>query len=84
MVRFWQPCQETVIVRWSLKLRPRLFYNIYGTTIRIDGVSEMKLDRKGRVYQHRVDITDRHRIKFDLNFQPFAQLAPVKATTLVS
>jgi len=83
VLRFWQPCQETVLVRWSMKLRPRLFYDIYGTTVQIDGVSEMKLDREGRVYQHRADITDRHKIKFDLNFRPFALIAPAKATSLV-
>jgi len=83
VLRFWQPCQETLLVRWSMKFRPRLFYAIYGTTLQIDGVSEMKLDCKGRIYQHRVDITDRHKIKFDLNFQPFARVTPVKATTLI-
>ena len=64
-----------------MKFRPRLLYNVYGTTIQLDGVSELKMDRLGRIYHHRVDITDRHKIKFDLNFRPFANRLPQKAMT---
>lgn len=74
-MRFWQPCKETVIIRWSMKLRPRLLHKLYGTTLQIDGVSEISMNREGKIYQHRVDITDHHKIKFDLNLQAFAKHA---------
>ena len=83
VLRFWQPSKESVIIRWSMKFRPRVFHGIYGTTLQMDGVSEIKLDRQGRIYQHQVDVTDRHKVKFDLDFQRFAQNVLREATVAV-
>eukprot|EP00210_Caulerpa_lentillifera_P001114 g1075.t1 len=71
VLRFWQPCKEMIVVRWSIKFRPRLLYRVYGTTVQIDGVSEFKLNQRGQIYQHSVDISDHHNFKFDLQFHSF-------------
>lgn len=71
VLRFWQPCKETIVVRWSVKIYPRLLYNISGTIVQIDGISEFKLNQRGKIYQHSIDISDHHNFKFDLHFQSF-------------
>eukprot|EP00210_Caulerpa_lentillifera_P009044 g8631.t1 len=73
MLRFWQPCKETILIRWSVKIYPRLLYNISGTIVQIDGISEFKLNQRGKIYQHSVDISDHHNVKFDLHFQSFIE-----------
>jgi len=71
VLRFWQPSKETVVVRWSMKFCPRVLYRVYGTTVQIDGISRFRLNQRGKIYQHSVDISDHHNIKFDLHFHSF-------------
>lgn len=48
----WQPMDNVILVRWTVHGIPRVPWESHG---RFDGVSEYKLDRKGKIYEHKVD-----------------------------
>ncbi|KAJ1396211.1 hypothetical protein SESBI_32711 [Sesbania bispinosa] len=48
----WQPVENVIMVRWTVHGIPRVPWESRG---RFDGTSEYKLDREGKIYEHRVD-----------------------------
>ncbi|XP_068664851.1 uncharacterized protein [Aristolochia californica] len=47
-----QPVENTVLIRWAVHGIPRVPWESHG---RFDGTSEYKLDRNGKIFEHRVD-----------------------------
>ncbi|MBA0736221.1 hypothetical protein Gogos_009792 [Gossypium gossypioides] len=54
IVSVWQPMENVIMVRWTIHGIPRVPWESHG---RFDGTSEYKLDKKGKIYEHRVDNT---------------------------
>ncbi|KAB2068546.1 hypothetical protein ERO13_A08G033400v2 [Gossypium hirsutum] len=54
IVSVWQPMENVIMVRWTIHGIPRVPWESRG---RFDGTSEYKLDKKGKIYEHRVDNT---------------------------
>ena len=50
--RIWQPESHVIIIRWCVHGVPRLPWESHG---RFDGTSEYRLDRKGKIFSHKVD-----------------------------
>ncbi|KAJ1413812.1 hypothetical protein SESBI_19306 [Sesbania bispinosa] len=48
----WQPVENVIMVRWIVHGIPRVPWESHG---RFDGTSEYKLDKKGKIFEHRVD-----------------------------
>ncbi|KAJ6818394.1 uncharacterized protein M6B38_405675 [Iris pallida] len=51
IVSVWQPVKNVVMIRWIVHGIPRVPWEARG---RFDGISEYKLDKKGKIYEHRV------------------------------
>lgn len=47
-----QPMDNVIMIRWTIHGIPRVPWESRG---RFDGTSEYKLDKKGKIYEHRVD-----------------------------
>ncbi|XP_054783783.1 uncharacterized protein LOC129290803 [Prosopis cineraria] len=52
IISMWQPVESTIMVRWTIHGIPRVPWESRG---RFDGTSEYKLDKEGKIYEHRVD-----------------------------
>jgi hypothetical protein len=52
IVRVWQPSDNVIMVRWTVHGIPRVPWEAQG---HFDGTSEYKLDKDGRIYEHKVD-----------------------------
>eukprot|EP00271_Cylindrocystis_brebissonii_P019949 TRINITY_DN6377_c0_g1_i1.p1 TRINITY_DN6377_c0_g1~~TRINITY_DN6377_c0_g1_i1.p1 ORF type:complete len:422 (-),score=54.21 TRINITY_DN6377_c0_g1_i1:2438-3703(-) len=52
VVRVWQPSDKVIMVRWSVRGLPRVPWEAQG---HFDGTSEYKLDKDGKIYEHKVD-----------------------------
>ncbi|MED6111292.1 hypothetical protein PIB30_051146 [Stylosanthes scabra] len=52
VISVWQPVENVIMVRWSVHGILQIPWESRG---RFDGTSEYKLDRKGKIYEHRVD-----------------------------
>ncbi|KAK1275257.1 hypothetical protein QJS04_geneDACA011154 [Acorus gramineus] len=52
IVRVWQPVENVIMIRWIVHGIPRVPWESYG---RFDGTSEYKLDKNGKIYEHKVD-----------------------------
>eukprot|EP00270_Netrium_digitus_P008796 TRINITY_DN2645_c0_g2_i2.p1 TRINITY_DN2645_c0_g2~~TRINITY_DN2645_c0_g2_i2.p1 ORF type:complete len:348 (-),score=60.01 TRINITY_DN2645_c0_g2_i2:271-1314(-) len=50
--RIWQPNDRVIMVRWSVRGIPRVPWDAQG---QFDGTSEYKLDKNGKIYEHKVD-----------------------------
>ncbi|GJT53736.1 hypothetical protein Tco_0988790 [Tanacetum coccineum] len=50
--RVWQPSENLILIRWNLKGVPRVPWEAKGE---FQGTSRYKLDRKGKIYEHKVD-----------------------------
>lgn len=50
--RIWQPNDNILMVRWSIRGIPRVPWEAQG---RFDGTSEYRLDKNGKIYLHKVD-----------------------------
>ncbi|KAG5100864.1 hypothetical protein JHK82_045916 [Glycine max] len=48
----WQPVENVIMVRWTVHGIPRVLWESRG---RFDGTSEYKLDKQGKIFEHRVD-----------------------------
>lgn len=48
----WQPVENTIMVRWTIHGVPRVPWESHGS---FDGTSEYKLDKEGKIFEHRVD-----------------------------
>ncbi|KAK7285836.1 hypothetical protein RJT34_20618 [Clitoria ternatea] len=48
----WQPVENVIMVRWTVHGIPRVPWESRG---RFDGTSEYKLDKDGKIFEHRVD-----------------------------
>ncbi|XVF73102.1 hypothetical protein PTKIN_Ptkin12aG0174300 [Pterospermum kingtungense] len=51
IVGVWQPVENVIMVRWTVHGIPRVPWESRG---RFDGTSEYKLDKNGKIYEHRV------------------------------
>ncbi|KAL7002436.1 hypothetical protein U1Q18_003590 [Sarracenia purpurea var. burkii] len=51
IISVWQPSRGTIMVRWTVHGIPRVPWESHG---RFDGTSEYKLDKNGKIYEHRV------------------------------
>eukprot|EP00897_Mesotaenium_endlicherianum_P000447 jgi/Mesen1/10402/ME000081S09795 len=49
--RIWQPNDKTIMVRWAVRGLPRVPWEAQG---HFDGTSEYKLDKAGKIYEHKV------------------------------
>lgn len=52
LISVWQPVENVIMVRWTVHGIPRV---PWGSRGRFDGTSEYKLDKEGKIYEHRVD-----------------------------
>ncbi|XP_066363159.1 uncharacterized protein [Miscanthus floridulus] len=52
IVSIWQPVENVIMVRWIVNGIPRVPWEGNG---RFDGTSEYKLDKNGKIYEHKVD-----------------------------
>ncbi|BFG22079.1 hypothetical protein CerSpe_083530 [Prunus speciosa] len=52
VISVWQPMDSVIMVRWTVHGIPRVPWDSRG---RFDGTSEYKLDKKGKIFEHRVD-----------------------------
>ncbi|XP_015888810.1 uncharacterized protein LOC107423711 [Ziziphus jujuba] len=52
IISVWQPVESVIMVRWTVHGIPRVPWESRG---RFDGTSEYKLDKKGKIFEHRVD-----------------------------
>ncbi|CAN6443906.1 unnamed protein product [Victoria cruziana] len=52
ILSIWQPVENVIMIRWTVHGMPRVFWDSHG---RFDATSEYKLDRNGKIYEHRVD-----------------------------
>ncbi|XP_031278573.1 uncharacterized protein LOC116137029 [Pistacia vera] len=52
VVSVWQPMENIIMVRWTVHGIPRVPWESRG---RFDGTSEYKLDKNGKIFEHRVD-----------------------------
>ncbi|XP_020097433.1 uncharacterized protein LOC109716414 [Ananas comosus] len=52
IVSVWQPVENVIMIRWIVHGIPRVPWESHG---RFDGTSEYKLDKNGKIYEHRVD-----------------------------
>ncbi|KAG2679567.1 hypothetical protein I3760_11G055800 [Carya illinoinensis] len=50
--RIWQPSENLILIRWNLKGVPRVPWEAKG---QFQGTSRYKLDRNGKIYEHKVD-----------------------------
>ncbi|CAN8240437.1 unnamed protein product [Cochlearia groenlandica] len=69
--RVWQPSENIILVRWNLKGVPRVPWEAKGE---FQGTSQYKLDRNGKIYEHKVD---------NLAFNFPHQLKPVTASSVL-
>ncbi|KAG6502511.1 hypothetical protein ZIOFF_034792 [Zingiber officinale] len=67
--RVWQPSENIILIRWELEGVPRVPWEARGT---FQGTSWYKLDRNGKIYEHKVD-------NVALNFPQ----APIKPVTMM-
>ncbi|XP_059634284.1 uncharacterized protein LOC132276726 [Cornus florida] len=51
IISVWQPVESTIIVRWTVHGIPRVPWESRG---RFDGISEYKLDKHGKIFEHQV------------------------------
>ncbi|KAJ9535235.1 hypothetical protein OSB04_un001678 [Centaurea solstitialis] len=51
IVSVWQPSENTIMIRWIVHGIPRVPWESRG---RFDATSEYKLDKNGKIYEHRV------------------------------
>lgn len=52
LISVWQPVENVIMVRWTVHGIPRVPWESRG---RFDGTSEYKLDKQGKIFEHRVD-----------------------------
>ncbi|XP_027355912.1 uncharacterized protein LOC113865510 [Abrus precatorius] len=50
--RIWQPSENMILIRWNLRGVPRVPWEAKGE---FQGTSRYKLDRNGKIYEHKVD-----------------------------
>ncbi|XP_052208396.1 uncharacterized protein LOC127812109 [Diospyros lotus] len=52
VLRIWQPSENVILIRWNLRGIPRVPWEAKG---QFQGTSRYKLDRHGKIYEHKVD-----------------------------
>ncbi|XP_077252173.1 DUF2358 family protein (DUF2358) [Tasmannia lanceolata] len=52
IVSVWQPLENVIMIRWTVHGIPRVPWESHG---RFDGISSYKLDKEGKIFEHRVD-----------------------------
>lgn len=52
IISVWQPMENVIMVRWTVHGIPRVPWESRG---RFDATSEYKLDKNGKIFEHRVD-----------------------------
>ncbi|XP_058218559.1 uncharacterized protein LOC131329460 [Rhododendron vialii] len=52
VLRIWQPSENVILIRWNLRGIPRVPWEAKG---QFQGTSRYKLDRNGKIYEHKVD-----------------------------
>ena len=50
--RIWQPSVNEILIRWNLRGVPRVPWEAKGE---FQGTSRYKVDRNGKIYEHKVD-----------------------------
>lgn len=71
--RIWQPSENVILIRWELQGIPRVPWEARGS---FQGTSWYKLDRNGKIYEHKVD-------NLALNF-PRVEVGPRTVIDLVA
>ncbi|KAJ7982078.1 NTF2-like domain containing protein [Quillaja saponaria] len=70
--RIWQPSENVILIRWNLRGVPRVPWEAEG---QFQGTSRYKLDRNGKIYEHKVD---------NLSFNFPQAIKPVSVMDLVT
>ncbi|ERN00573.1 hypothetical protein AMTR_s00102p00142950, partial [Amborella trichopoda] len=52
IMRVWQPSENFILIQWTIRSVPRVPWEVVG---QFQGTSKYKLDREGKIYEHRVD-----------------------------
>jgi hypothetical protein len=52
IISVWQPMENSIMVRWTVHGIPRVPWESHG---QFDATSEYKFDKKGKIFEHRVD-----------------------------
>uniref|UniRef100_M8C7X6 Uncharacterized protein n=1 Tax=Aegilops tauschii TaxID=37682 RepID=M8C7X6_AEGTA len=55
IVSIWQPAENLIMIRWIAHGIPRVPWDGHA---RFDGASVYKLDRNGKIYEHKLPVTD--------------------------
>ncbi|XP_061336734.1 uncharacterized protein LOC133283838 [Gastrolobium bilobum] len=71
--RVWQPSENVILIRWNLRGVPRVPWETKGE---FQGTSRYKLDRSGKIYEHKVDNLA---FNFPQNIKPVSVLDLVTA-----
>lgn len=71
--RVWQPSENVILIRWNLRGIPRVPWEAKG---QFQGTSRYKLDRKGKIYEHKVDNLA---FNFPQNLKPAASVLDLVA-----
>ncbi|XVE74269.1 hypothetical protein DITRI_Ditri12bG0003100 [Diplodiscus trichospermus] len=66
--RVWQPSENVILIRWNLRGVPRVPWEAKG---QFQGTSRYKLDRNGKIYEHKVDNLA---FNFPLSLKPAASV----------
>ncbi|KAL9321998.1 hypothetical protein ACSQ67_010051 [Phaseolus vulgaris] len=72
--RVWQPSENVILIRWNLRGVPRVPWEAKGE---FQGTSRYKLDRNGKIYEHKVDNLA---FNFPQNIKPVSVLDLVSAS----
>ncbi|XP_020399808.1 uncharacterized protein [Zea mays] len=54
VVSIWQPAENSILLRWTAHGVPRVPWGWWDGHARFDGASVYKLDRNGKIYEHKV------------------------------
>jgi hypothetical protein len=76
--RIWQPSDRVIIVRWAVRGIPRVPWNAQGL---FEGTSEYKLDKNGKIYEHKVDNIARNQPPFLRTPDVLRLLSPAPCAT---
>lgn len=79
VLRIWKPQDNVIMVRWCVKGIPRVPWEAQG---HFDGTSEYKLDKNGKIYEHKVDnvVMNNRRLFAPISVLDFLRLAGVRQT----
>ena len=78
VLRIWQPSDRVIVVKWAVHGIPRVPWKAQGL---FEGTSEYKLDKTGKIYEHKVDNRAKNQPPFLRTQDMLRLLSPVPCVT---